>query len=261
MRWRVLIGAAATFVVAATIPAFADLTIVSKLTGDGKTETATSYLSASKARMVQPGGHEIIVDGTKSEMYVIDHNRKEYSVMTKPEIQQAAARMQEQMKQASKQMEEAMKSAPPEVREQMKQAMGNMSGIPDVDVKKGTGGRQIAGYKCENWIVTIGQMSKTEECLSTDLPVPTESWESFRSMEDSMSPAAKAMQEKMKEAKGFPLATTTTTNVMGQTQTSSTEVQEIKKDPIAPSVFELPAGYKKVDSPLKEASTSAAAKK
>ena len=270
MKWPTTINglepAAVAFILAAAVPAFADLTIVSKLTEDGKSETATSYLSANKARMVQPGGHEIIVDGTKSEMILVDHNQKQYSVMTKQEIQEAAVRMREQMKQASAQLEEAMKNAPPETREQMKKAMSTMNGgiAASVDVKKGTGGRQIAGYKCENWTVAVGEMSKTEECLSTDLPVPTDSWQSFQSMEDSLQsigPGAKEMQEKLKEAKGFPLATTTTTNIMGKTKTSSTEVQEVKKDPIAPSVFELPAGYKKVDSPLKEASMSTPAKK
>jgi hypothetical protein len=34
------------------VPASADLTIVSKLSEDGKTETAISYLSADKARIV-----------------------------------------------------------------------------------------------------------------------------------------------------------------------------------------------------------------
>lgn len=265
MKWRTSIrvseGAAVALVLAATVPAFADLTIVSKLSEDGKTETATSYLSANKARMVQPGGHETIIDGAKGEMILVDHNKKQYSVMTKQDMEDAAARMQEQMKQANAQMEAAMKNAPPETREQMKKMMGSMSGgmAAAVDVKKGTGGRQIAGYKCENWIVTVGEMSKTEECLSIDLPFPTESWQAFRSMEgslQSMGPGAKALQEKMKEAKGFPLASTTTTNVMGKTQTSSTEVQEIKKDPIDPSVFELPAGYEKADSPLKDSMRS-----
>jgi hypothetical protein len=129
-----------------------------------------------------------------------------------------------------------------------------------VEVKKGTGGRQIAGYTCENWILTVGEMSKTEQCLSTEVPYPTEAWQSFRSMQNvlqSMGPAtnsASALQEKMKELKGFPLASTTTTNVLGNTHTISSEVQEIKKGTIAANVFDLPAGYKKVESPLKSMS-------
>jgi hypothetical protein len=73
----------------------------------------------------------------------------------------------------------------------------------------------------------------------------------------SMGPgmnSASALQEKTKELKGFPLASTTTINVLGNTRTISSEVQEIKKGPVAASVFDLPAGYKKVDSPLKSMS-------
>jgi hypothetical protein len=41
---------------------------------------------------------------------------------------------------------------------------------------------------------------------------------------------------------------------MGNSHTTSSEVQEIKKGAIAANVFDLPAGYKKVESPLKSMS-------
>jgi len=258
---RILQSLAAALVIAAAVPASADLTIVSKLSGDGKTETATSYLTADKARIVQPGGHEMIFDATKSEITLIDNHKRQYFVMTEQEMEDTAARMQQQKKQASAQMEDAMKKVPPEMREKMK-SMINVGGMTAsaVEVKKASGGRQIAGYKCANWTLTVGEISKTEECLSTDVPYPTGLWQSFRSMQNilqSMGPtmgSASALQEKTKELKGFPLASTTTTNVLGNTRTTSSEVQEIKKGAIAANVFDLPAGYKKVDSPLKSMS-------
>ena len=69
----------------------------------------------------------------------------------------------------------------------------------------------------------------------------------------SMGPMAqgfKDMQEKMKDMKGLPLATTNSTNVMGKTSTDSQEVTEIKKGPIPASAWVIPAGYKQVDSPM-----------
>jgi hypothetical protein len=258
---RTLQSLAAALVVVAAPAAAADLTVVSKLSADGKTETATSYLSADKARIVQPGGHEMIFDGAKGEMTLIDNDKKQYFVMTKQEMEDAAARMQQQMKHASAKMEDAMKGVPPEMREKMKSVV-NVGGMmaSAVEVKKATGGRQIAGYRCENWTLTVGEVSKTEECLSTDVPYPTGAWESFRSMQNilhSMGPGmntASALQEKTKELKGFPLASTTTISVLGNTRTISSEVQEIKKGAVAANVFDLPAGYKKVDSPLKSMS-------
>src|SRR5262249_34206175 len=117
---RILQSLAAALIVATAVPASADLTIVSTLSGNGKTETATSYLSADKARIVQPGGHEVIFDGTKNEITVIDNNKRQYFVMTKKEVENASAQMQQQSKQANAQMEDAMKKVPPEMREKMK---------------------------------------------------------------------------------------------------------------------------------------------
>jgi hypothetical protein len=127
-----------------------------------------------------------------------------------------------------------------------------------IDVKKGTGHRTIAGYGCDNWIVSVGELSKTEECLSTDVPFPVEAWAVYRDMATSMNtsgPMAKGMsemREKMKDLKGFPLARTTTTNIMGRSTSETTEVTEIRKG-VPANAFDIPAGYKKVDSPMKAA--------
>jgi hypothetical protein len=50
---------------------------------------------------------------------------------------------------------------------------------------------------------------------------------------------------------GLPLSETTSFSMMGQSMNTTKEATEVKKGPIAASVFEPPAGYKKVDSPLK----------
>jgi len=61
------------------------------------------------------------------------------------------------------------------------------------------------------------------------------------------------MQEQLKKLKGFPLANTTTTSVMGHRSVSSSEVTSIKQGPIPASAWEIPAGYKKVDNPMTKA--------
>jgi hypothetical protein len=69
----------------------------------------------------------------------------------------------------------------------------------------------------------------------------------------SMGPMAqgiKDMQEKTKDMKGLPLSSLNTVNVMGRTSTDSQEVTDIKKGPIPASAWQIPAGYKQVDSPM-----------
>ncbi len=56
--------------------------------------------------------------------------------------------------------------------------------------------------------------------------------------------------EEMKKIQGFPLARTTEFQMMGKSTTTSSEAIEVKQGPVPASAFEIPAGYKKVDSPM-----------
>src|SRR5207344_3428209 len=106
-------------------------------------------------------------------------------------------------------------------------------------------------------------MSKTQQCLTTELQFPMQAFdaykefaESMKAMMQSMGPMAKGMgqmSEKMKDMKGFPLATTTTVSIMGHSTYTASEVTEIKKGPIPPSAWEIPAGYTKVANPMTKA--------
>jgi hypothetical protein len=103
-------------------------------------------------------------------------------------------------------------------------------------------------------------MSRTEQCLTTEVPLPPQTFEKYReysknmmSMMASMGPMAKGiaeLQEQMKDMKGIPLAVTNSVSVMGHSSTTSTEVTDIKKGPIPASTWDPPAGYTKVDNPM-----------
>jgi len=132
-----------------------------------------------------------------------------------------------------------------------------------VIVKKMGTTRKVAGYNCDNWTITLGQFSKTEQCVTTELPVPAQSWDAYRGFAEgmrgmmaSMGPMAKGMAEiaeKMKEMRGYPLASATSASFMGRSSSSSSEVVEVKKGPIPASAWEVPAGYRKVDNPMLKA--------
>jgi hypothetical protein len=265
-----MIRALASFVLGCSVALLAahagaaDLTIVSKATGDGGPETRMAYMTAEKIRVASAHGQEFMVDGAKGEFTMIDNGKKEYSVTTKQEFQDAMAQMSQKMQEAQQQMaaaqakmQEQMKNMPPEMREKLKSMQGGMFGAiaQMIEVKKGTGHRTIAGYGCDEWIVTMGQLSKTEECLSTEVPISLESWQTYRDFAGSFGAMGaggqgmRDLQEKMKQLKGIPLSHTTTTSIMGKTTTDTSEVTEIRKG-VPPNAFDLPAGYKKVESPM-----------
>jgi hypothetical protein len=226
-----------------------DLTIVSKATQNNEAPTTTtSYYASDRMRDVDASGQEFMAEFAGGQLTMIDNKKKEYSVITRQELEAATAKMSAQFKQ----MEEQMKSMPPAVREKMAAMMGG--GAAAVNVQKGEGGRKLAGYSCDNWTVTIGEMVKQEQCLTKELTFPTQAWEAYKGFASSMSgPMGQGMQQmydKFKEMNGIPLASTSTVKVLGKSQTSTTEVVEVKKGPIPASAWTIPAGYKKVESPM-----------
>jgi hypothetical protein len=244
----------------ATIPALAeDLTIVSKVVRDGgPPQTSASYIASDHVRISQGDGKEMILDLKSGDMTMLDSAKKTYSVMTRQEIEAMNAKLKEQMnspemKKAQKQMD----NLPPEQKAKIEAMMGGMFAVT---VEKSGTSRKIAGYNCDNWTVAIGKFSKSDECLTTELKYPVSAWDAYKGFADTMKtmmaamgPMAKGamkMQEQFKKMKGFPLANTTTVDVMGHKSVTATEVTSVKYGPIPASAFEIPAGYTKVDSPL-----------
>jgi hypothetical protein len=239
-----------------------DMTITSKVTRDGGApEMSTSYISSDRMRVSQPEGNEAILDLKSGDMTVLDGRKKTYYVITQKDLDDMSAMMKERMNSPEmKAAQERMKNLPPDVQKKMQ---GMMGGMMSVSVEKTGTTRTVAGMHCENWTVSIGEMSKTEECLTNELKLPAQSYDryknymdSLRSMMSAMGPMAKnldSMREQMQKLKGFPIATTTSTNIMGHRSATTSEVTEVKHGAIPASAWAIPAGYTKTDSPMKQA--------
>ena len=92
-----------------------------------------------------------------------------------------------------------------------------------------------------------------QELWAAEIAIPQPAIDARASMtllaNPMMKNAAKAIEE-MKKVKGFPLAESTTVKIMGKTKTNGKEATEVKTSAIPASVFALPAGAKKVESPF-----------
>jgi PHD/YefM family antitoxin component YafN of YafNO toxin-antitoxin module len=248
---------------AAALPALSDdLTILSRVTRDGgPPQTSANYISSDHVRIAQGDGKEMILDLRTGDVTTLDNAKKTYYVMTRQDFEAMNAKIQEQMNSPEmKKAQEHMNNLPPEQRAQMEKMMGGMF---TVTVEKSGTSRKIAGYDCENWTIAIGQFSKSEECVTSQLKYPAAAWDAYKGFADSMKsmmaamgPMAKGamkMQEQFKKMKGFPLANTTSTDIMGHRSVIATEVTSVKYGPIPPSAFAIPAGYTKVDNPMLKA--------
>jgi hypothetical protein len=237
---------------AGAVAASDDLTIVSKHTHDGKPAgTSTSYLASDHVRMASEQGHETIVDLKTGVMTTLDGKKKTYYTVTKQDMEQMAVKMKERMND-------------PEMKKAM-DAMQSMSAgmSTSFDVKKTGATRKIAGYGCQEWAITMGTLSTIKECVTSELQYPVHAWDAYKDFAESMKgvmsgfgPMAKSgaeLAEKMKNMKGFPLATSTAVDVMGHKTTTETEVIEVRKGSIPASAWEIPAGYTKIENPMLKA--------
>jgi Domain of unknown function (DUF4412) len=247
---RKLLSAAVLLLAVPSLVAAEDVAITYKLMGhENGPSTATQYYSATKIRMSN-GEQDTILDMAAGKIISIDNKKKEYSEMTMAEMQQA-------MQAASAKMEEAMKNMPPNVREMMEKRMGGMAGgAPAVEVTKG-GTRTVAGYPCQEYTIAMGESVKTETCNTTAIKVPFDPVQFRKMWSASMPGLMRAAQsskfvEQMQQVRGLPLAETTSFHMMGHGSTSSKEATEVKMGAIPASVFEPPAGYKQVESPMKK---------
>ena len=221
-----------------------DVTIVYNLTENGQPKgTATQYVSSEKLRMSNPDG-DLIIEYASGRMVSIDHKKKEYWETTRDE-------MTAQITQMNAKMEESMKNLPPAMREKMGNMMGGVAA--QVSVAPGTGTKKIAGYDTKPYTISMGEMMKQETWNTESIPFPKpaiDARNNLMTLNNPMMKGAKDLVEKMKQVKGVPLAETTTVKILTKTTTTSREATSVKTGAIDPSVFALPAGYKKVESPL-----------
>jgi hypothetical protein len=238
-----------------------DLAVTSRITDSaGESRTAVSYISRDRVRMAEAGERESIIDLPNGRVTTIDMKKRTYFVMTRHDMDELAAQMKARMDSPEmRKAREGMKNLSPEQRKQIDETLGGGA----FEVRKAGGGRTIAGHRCENWTIAIGTLSRTDECLAEDIPIPPQIWEmyrgfaeSLRAMMASFGPGARdiaKIQEKFKDMKGFPLATTTTLTIMGNTTRTSSEVTGIRSGPIPASAWEVPAGYREVENPALKA--------
>lgn len=234
-----------------TLPALAeDLTIVFKVTNKDGVGTATHYMGSERWKM-SDANSDVMMEFASRKMTMADHKKKEYWEATLDELnaqmQQMAAQMEEQMKK----MDEQMKGLPPALRDKMAGMVGGVASA--VTVTKGTGTRKIAGYDTEQYILSIGDTVRNEMWTTTGLALPAPALE-FRNTAMTLNPIFKNATAKlageMSKIKGYTLAETSTARILGKSIETSREATEVTKGPIPASAFQIPAGYKKVETPF-----------
>jgi hypothetical protein len=235
---RVWINAALILVVvgAAAAAAAGDLTIVSKVTAaKGEPTTSTTYITPERMRM-SDGLNDTIVDLAAGKIVQIDHKKKSYYETTFEEMQRYFAQLNEML--ASNPMMESM-----------------MGKVKEVQVQKAAETREILGYTCTKYVLSMGEKFKETLWVTPELKMPLTYYDASKMSYAMMGPMAgrfEKMLDEMKKIDGFPLGTDVDMKMMGMDASSRSEVIEISKADIAADAFAVPNSYKKTKSPMQE---------
>ena len=231
-----------------------DLTVVYKNTHNGEpADPSTYYMANDHTRMEMGEGHVMIMDPKAGTMTQLDSKEKTYYTTTKADLDAYAAKMAKMMNDP-----------------EMKKGMAMMSGMAkamaeyDVVVQKTGQTREVAGFPCEEWLIKQNEFTTMKECVTTKVQYPARAYDAFKGygddMRKAMSPmigsatkALKNREEKMMLIKGFPVATSTVSEVMGTKTTTESEVTEIRHSSIPASTWEVPSDYTKAENPMMKA--------
>ncbi|MEP6802412.1 MAG: DUF4412 domain-containing protein [Acidobacteriota bacterium] len=209
-----------------------DLTVQSKFTMGNSESPMTQYISSEYGRSASAQADTIVQFAT-GKMTMVDHKKKQYWEATV-----------EEMATYWEKLTRDMRGTPLEA----------MFGVRDEPkLEKLPGKQKFAGYDCERYSLSIGDVVEVDLWAAPGLQPPQRYYDSRKMSAAAMGPMGKLVQtvyEEMKKVKGFPLSTAIIIRTpMSRTQTLE-EASEVKKGPIPPSTFQLPDGYKKVKSPF-----------
>ena len=231
-------------------------------------QTMKMYISGKKINMdVFSEEHKgsTIFRGDKDLFWAIDHQKKEYTEITKEMMEQ----MGQSMGTAFKQMEEQMANMPPEQRVMMEQMMkGQMQMMSQATsepttLKKTGQKKKISGYSCTKYELYRGK-EKVREMWMTgwkNIKNGKEALESFEAMSKFFkslieaykdSPFAQMMDNPYSHANelnGFPVLTT---EIDDGVATYETLFKDIQKKSISGDKFNPPKGYKVNKPDMKE---------
>lgn len=182
-------------------------------------------------------GNDSILRLDEGKMILIDNNKKTYSEITFQQLQEMMDKMSAAMGGNSEQQAQAMQA--------MRKMMGGGSDQP-ITVTSAGPGETIAGYATEKFIVK-GPM-EMEIHATPELKIPPQYYDAIklRMPRNPMFDFGKLYDE-MKKIGGIPMKQITTMKMMGMESKTTMVVTSVDKGAIPKTIFDVPAGYKKVD--------------
>jgi len=254
---------AAVCAAVSTASAAQGVLIVQTSTVNGAPRTVQTQIEATRMRTEVAGqngtSQVVIFDGGKQIMYMVDPAGKTYSEMTKADVDAAGA----QLGDAMAQMQKALEGMPPAQRAQMEAMMkGRLGGMPGgrgpavkTEYRRG-GTSKVSKWTCDVYEAFQNNQKTGEICTvsASALGFNANDFDVSRQLAAFMRGLAPQGADQVFQAgrlqeqgfEGVPVRTTMT--VAGNQIVS--ELSAVSRQTFADSVFAVPDGFTKRESPL-----------
>jgi outer membrane lipoprotein-sorting protein len=210
-----------------------------------KDTTMVTWLGPNKARMDQEDGTSSILLADKKVLYLINHNKKQYSEMPldfDKMIEQATAGAAGEDPEKAK----AMEKMPGFMKNMMKGVMSGMSAtVTETGETKKIGSWNCRKYLIEMNMAMMGKMN-SEAWATEDLKVDYGLYFTSTNAMMAAQPGFDKIVKEMQKIKGVIVSQTGTISVMGNDVTTTTELLECTDKAAPAGTYDLPAGYTKV---------------
>ncbi|MES2663833.1 MAG: hypothetical protein V4629_11090 [Pseudomonadota bacterium] len=215
---------------------YADATL--SYTATNGSVAARSWISADKVKMEDlEKKTSVIYDLKKDEIAIVDHNTKEYRLMTKTDREA----LKQKLGGVMSQLESQLSQLPPEQRAMMESMMGNTVQSLQPKVTNTQQKLKVGKYDCSVTRIEISN-SKTELCLApiSAVGIKPNDYESLQRIQSEIAEIASVLKpgalNSLNDIEGVPVRIISEDGVR--------DLQSFSEASIAPDVFVIPAEYK-----------------
>lgn len=236
MRMHRLVLPVVLFLVACAAPAFADITVITHYTLiNGDTLTRPCYYTRTKARVTSPDGREFMFDSKTDSITVIDHKTKQYWAGPRSLADSLAKVLM------AKNSIEVPAMDPVEYGEKVKAFNDS------IQVRATGKQKKIAGYPCDEWLLSAGRFLDNERWVARSLVVPNYGPEMQKAVlatiKDPLGRQLMRMLIDMRTKEGLVLSGSTAYRTLSGLGNFSFDAQKVITKPIPKSTWTVPAGY------------------
>ena len=197
-----------------------------------KNDTSIVWLTEGKACSQTGSEAAIIFDAKKGLMYMVDHEKKQYSVIPMDLFGTGSK-------------EDASK------KDEMAKMMQAMGGSVEIKVTPTDETKKIGDWNTTKYNVDMKIMmmpSKQELWATEDIKIDYTMFNAVSNGMMAQMPGFDKIVEEMKQVKGITVKSITKTSAMGGEIVTTSELLEYAEKDSPDGVFDIPEGYKKVET-------------